>query len=230
MNDLSMIQDFFQVGVDSPLSLLTFLMNMVLAAILSHWVGLIYIKYGGTLSNRPAFAKNFILVSITTMLVISIVKSSLALSLGLIGALSIVRFRAAIKEPEELSYIFLVIAIGLGMGAGQQIITVIAIIAILIILWIKNYLDEDISGAKNWDPDLYLTVSAQKKNGLTLDKISELVEENSSKVRLKRADLSGVSIEVLFLVELEFANAPHAVEEALRKIDSDVNVTFLEAV
>jgi len=47
----------------------------------------------------------------TTMLVISIVKSSLALSLGLVGALSIVRFRSAIKEPEELVYIFLSMAI-----------------------------------------------------------------------------------------------------------------------
>ena len=94
---------------------------MVITGILAHLVGRMYIKYGGTLSNRPAFAKNFVLVSITTMLVISIVKSSLALSLGLIGALSIVRFRAAIKEPEELSYLFLVIAIGLGLELGNKL-------------------------------------------------------------------------------------------------------------
>ena len=54
------------------------------------------------------------------------------------------RFRAAIKEPEELSYLFLVIAIGLGLGAGQQVITVIAIIVILIILRVKNYISEDV--------------------------------------------------------------------------------------
>ena len=52
----------------------------------------------------------------TTMLIITVVKSSLALSLGLVGALSIVRFRAAIKEPEELAYLFLTIAIGLALG------------------------------------------------------------------------------------------------------------------
>ena len=49
----------------------------------------------------------------TTMLIISIVKSSLALSLGLVGALSIIRFRAAIKEPEELAYLFLAIGISI---------------------------------------------------------------------------------------------------------------------
>lgn len=54
-----------------------------------------------------------------------IVKSSLALTLGLVGALSIVRFRTAIKEPEELMFLFLAIAIGLGVGADQRWLTVV---------------------------------------------------------------------------------------------------------
>jgi uncharacterized membrane protein YhiD involved in acid resistance len=64
-------------------------------------------------------------------LVISIVKSSLALSLGLVGALSIVRFRTAIKEPEELIFLFIAIAIGLGVGADQRWATVVGVAAIL---------------------------------------------------------------------------------------------------
>ena len=58
------------------------------------------------------------------ILIISIVKSSLALSLGLVGALSIVRFRAAIKEPEELVYLFFVISIGLSNGANQFLLSI----------------------------------------------------------------------------------------------------------
>tara|TARA_B100000470_G_C19572660_1_gene294192 strand:+ start:109 stop:600 length:492 start_codon:yes stop_codon:yes gene_type:complete len=65
-----------------------------------------------------------------------IVKNSLALSLGLVGALSIVRFRAAIKEPEELVYLFLIIAAGLGCGAGQLQITIVGIIFSLIIIYV----------------------------------------------------------------------------------------------
>ena len=84
------------------------------------------------------FAKNFVMMSMTTMFIITVVKSSLALSLGLVGALSIVRFRAAIKEPEELSYLFLTIAIGLGLGADQRLITIVAFIVIVAILWIRN--------------------------------------------------------------------------------------------
>ena len=66
---------------------------------------------------------------------IVIIKNSLALSLGLVGALSIVRFRAAIKEPEELVYLFLVIAIGLGCGAGQIKVITVGILTSLLIIY-----------------------------------------------------------------------------------------------
>ena len=74
------------------------------------------------------------IVCLTTLLVISVVKSSLALSLGLVGALSIVRFRTPIKEPEELAYIFLAIAIGLALGADQREVSVIALPIILAVI------------------------------------------------------------------------------------------------
>ena len=76
----------------------------------------------------------------TTMLIITIIQQSLALSLGLVGALSIVRFRAAIKEPEELSYLFLCIAMGLGFGANQRIISIISFVFISSIIWWKQSL------------------------------------------------------------------------------------------
>ena len=68
-------------------------------------------------------------------MIILVVKSSLALSLGLIGALSIVEFRTPIKEPEELIYLFLSIAIGIGYGSGQNLITIIIFSVIIIIIW-----------------------------------------------------------------------------------------------
>ena len=100
---------------------------------------------------------------------------------------------------------------------------------ILIILRVKNYISEDVEGANNWDPDLYLTVTAEKSNGLDLDTIIGLVEKNSFKSRLKRADVSGTNVEVLFVVELTNANDPHVLENELRKIDKEVVFTLLEA-
>ena len=80
----------------------------------------------------------FPLILLTTVLVISIVKSSLSLSLGLVGALSIVRFRTPIKEPEELAYLFICIAAGLGLGANQTVPTVIGVVTILLVMIISK--------------------------------------------------------------------------------------------
>ncbi len=122
------------VQVDIP----NFILSLICAVILSFFVQLFYIKYSSTLSNRKEFSKNFVILAVTTCIVIMIVKSSLALSLGLVGALSIVRFRAAIKEPEELVYLFLIIAIGLGCGANQLVITTVGIIFALILIMIYS--------------------------------------------------------------------------------------------
>ena len=65
--------------------------------------------FGSSLSNRREFSRTFPMILMTTILIISIVKSSWQLGLGLVGALSIVRFRTPIKEPEELAYLFLAI-------------------------------------------------------------------------------------------------------------------------
>ena len=65
-------------------------------------------------------------------LIITVVKSSLALSLGLVGALSIVRFRTAIKNPEELIFLFLCIAIGVGLGANQIFVVTCAAFTFII--------------------------------------------------------------------------------------------------
>src|SRR5205823_4007071 len=108
----------FLTTQSSQIPINEFVINLILTALLAFILGQVYMKFGSALSNRDMFARNFVMLAMTTMLIISIVKSSLALSLGLVGALSIVRFRAAIKEPEELNYLFLAISIGLGFGAS----------------------------------------------------------------------------------------------------------------
>ncbi|HIE72395.1 MAG TPA: DUF4956 domain-containing protein, partial [Planctomycetes bacterium] len=62
------------------------------------------------LSNKRKLARVLMFIAATTVLIITVVASSLALSLGLVGALSIIRFRTPVKEPEELAYLFLAIA------------------------------------------------------------------------------------------------------------------------
>ena len=113
-------------------------LSLGIAALLGVILGQVYIHFGHSLSNRRLFARNFLILVVTTTLIISIVRSSLALSLGLVGALSIVRFRAAIKEPEELAFLFLAISIGLGLGAGQALVTIVALAVILGLIVVRG--------------------------------------------------------------------------------------------
>ena len=127
------LRNFF-INENVDINLESFIYNLIAVVLLTYLIKLVYNKYSQSLSNKDYFSKNFVVLGVTTCIVITIVKSSLALSLGLVGALSIVRFRAAIKEPEELVYLFLVIATGLGIGANQVEITSIGIIIALVVV------------------------------------------------------------------------------------------------
>ena len=133
-NSISTQSSFLNNQIQIDLN--SFLVSLFCAAILSLFVQLFYVNFSSTLSNRIHFSKNFVILGVTTCIIIMIVKNSLALSLGLVGALSIVRFRAAIKEPEELVYLFLVITTGLGCGSGQLKITIVGIAFSLLIIFI----------------------------------------------------------------------------------------------
>ena len=91
------------------------------------------------MSSAFSNTKNaFSIVALSTVLIISVVKSSLALSLGLVGALSIIRFRTPIKDPEELGYLFFIIATGLAAGAEQEIALIVSTPIILFFLYLIN--------------------------------------------------------------------------------------------
>ncbi|MDC0444504.1 DUF4956 domain-containing protein [Alphaproteobacteria bacterium] len=105
-----------------------FPLMIIIAIALTSILRWIYIKFSTQISEKRHFSLNFIYLSLIVLLIISVIKSSLALSLGLVGALSIVRFRTAIKNPEELIFLFMSIAVGVGLGAGKIFLVVVATI------------------------------------------------------------------------------------------------------
>ena len=131
------LESFF-INQNIDINFGNFFTAILLSLILAYVVKFTYTKVSRTLNDKEYFSDTFIPLAIITTLVITVIKFSLALSLGLVGALSIVRFRAAIKEPEELVYLFLVIAAGLGCGSGQIKITTIGILFSLIIVTIYS--------------------------------------------------------------------------------------------
>ena len=174
----------FFLDQNVQIELSNFVLSLFCAAVLSFIVHLFYIRFSSTLSNRVEFSKNFVVLGVATCIVIMIVKSSLALSLGLVGALSIVRFRAAIKEPEELVYLFLIIAVGLGCGANQLIITIVGIFfALLTILIYSKYLNN------------------KKDTSTETINMGIIIEENISDVQIDKLikDANKISLESKFI-------------------------------
>jgi len=196
---------------------------LIFAGLLSYILSRIYIKYGNSLSNRKLFGKNFFLLTMTTMMIISIVKSSLALSLGLVGALSIVRFRAAIKEPEELSYLFLAIGIGLGFGANQGVITTIAFFIIAGVIVLRKAFSR-----KEENQNLYLTVYNHKPKEVGIEQIVRTLQEHSAGVNLKRFDETDELFEASFLIDFRDFEQLNEAKYALQKLEGSLKISFLD--
>jgi uncharacterized membrane protein YhiD involved in acid resistance len=126
--------DGINFSVSNSIEIFSFTMMLLGVWMLSSLLSLHYNKFFPHISRSQSMGKTLIMISTITFLIITVVKSSLALSLGLVGALSIIRFRTPIKEPFELSYLFMSIAIGLGFGANQWLPTSIVIIFSLVVL------------------------------------------------------------------------------------------------
>ena len=178
-----------------------------------------------SISNRKNLSKNFIMLTLTTVFIITIVKSSLALSLGLVGALSIIRFRTAIKEPEELLYFFLCIAIGLGLGANQKIITIVSFFSIIIFIWSRYFL---INEKEDKSQNLVLTISYDKKLKISFENILAILEDHSNFLKMIRIDDSSSNFEATFNIEFENFEQINLLRESLNTNSQNLELTIID--
>ena len=162
-----------------------FVVAILVSALLAFIVKLAYIRISRTLNDREYFSDIFVPLAIITTLVITVIKFSLALSLGLVGALSIVRFRAAIKEPEELVYLFFIIGIGLANGANQFLVSIICTFFIILILFIKKYYDDKKNDQNLSDSSVNVMQIeiANSKEGV--EKIIDILKTKTTYLKLK---------------------------------------------
>ena len=208
----------------STVPIFEFIFNFLLAALISYYVKLIFIKYGKTLSNREVFSNNFIPLALTTMIIITIVKSSLALSLGLVGALSIVRFRTAIKEPEELLFLFICITIGLGFGANQPLLTSIGILllSLVLILTRKNLKSEYVSNI------ILLKINKTDGKDINIERVIEILKESSEEVDLKQLEENLESKDLTFIIKIKNIDNLIKLKNKLHLLDKKLDISFHE--
>ncbi len=218
----SLIEEFFSSQA-STIELTDFLINLLLAAICSYILGMIYTHWGSSLSNRRKFAANFLLMTITTTFIIMVVRSSVALSLGLVGALSIVRFRSAVKEPEELAYLFFALGIGIGLGDNQRMITLVAMavgIALLGLRYLVRRPDADVN--------LHISLASRSPAEVPLEKITKTLAGLCRKIKLVRYDETASALEAAYLVELRHMDQLNAVRTALKELSPALEITFMD--
>ena len=208
-----------QGPLGSPVDPWMLLLHLGIAIALGHVLSWHYVRFAHVLSNKRKFARIFVFIAATTFLMITVVKRSLALSLGLVGALSIIRFRTPIKEPEELAYLFLAIAIGVGLGAELAIPTAVVFAVILLYLALRG-------GGSRAPVRTVLEISAplpdpaaDPSGADALRVLMPAVEAPCSKVDLRRVDAHGGELHASLLVEIastgDVADVLRAVQAAL---------------
>ncbi len=214
-----------QLTEPSPLSPLSLIVNLLVGAVLSLVLGWHFVKFGRTMSNRAAFARMLPFIALTTILVISVVKSSLALSLGLVGALSIVRFRTPIKEPEELAYIFMAIAIGLGLGADQRVPVIVATVFILAVMAVRSA-----TSARRRKPNLYLNVecSTNGDGGERFERLTSLVASKVNTTDIRRVDLRDDLMQATYYVDCADEGQLTELIQGLKQDKPDAAISFVD--
>ncbi|MDV0445658.1 hypothetical protein MmiAt1_12500 [Methanimicrococcus sp. At1] len=173
------------------------LLDMAIAMILAFIVGLfIYFVYKKTFSGvmySSGFGVSLIAMSVVTTMIIIAISSNIVLSLGMVGALSIVRFRSAVKEPMDIAYLFWAISAGIVIGAGMIPLAVFGSVFIGIILMV-------FSSRKPTDQPYILVVDFEGENAE--DAVMEIIKTSVKKHVLRSKTLSGSGTELTIEVRL----------------------------
>lgn len=192
------------------------LIAMVAALVIGMFIFVVYKKTFNSVMYSTGFAMTLVGMTMVTTLVILAVTSNVVLSLGMVGALSIVRFRAAIKEPMEIVYLFWAVAVGIVIGAGMLPLAVIgsAIIGVILILFANK---------KIHDNPYLLILNCQDENAenTALSLMKEAVKKHA--VKSKTVNAQGIE----FTAEIRMKDGETAFVNRLNEIAGVENATLV---
>ena len=198
------------------ISVTQILISMCITVLLSMFIYWVYKKtYSGVMYSKN-FNITIMLISTVTSMVMMIIGSNLALSLGMVGALSIIRFRSAIKDPKDIGFLFWGIAVGLSTGTGIYIIGIIGSIFIAFLLFI---FDRGI-----YNDCCYLLIV--KGNDINFDKIESIIKEHASKFNLKMKNSTDIFTEATYEIKLK-RNEDNEILRELKTIENIININIV---
>lgn len=195
--------------------------GVAIAVILSWLVG----RSTRLVVDTTQYMPLFLLLIPTMILIITIIKTSIALSLGLVGALSIVRFRTPIKEPEELAYIFIAIAVGLGLGANQVIPTIIGFIVVCLVMLPSLFRRQGFERSHNSFIDIVFFSGGEP---LDMLQFTRLLDDQALRYRLKRVIETNDRHEITLQVPKLDLAAYERIKSELRKAYRDVEISIID--
>lgn len=196
------------------------LIAMVAALVIGMFIFVVYKKTFNSVMYSTGFAMTLVgmtmVTTLVTTLVILAVTSNVVLSLGMVGALSIVRFRAAIKEPMEIVYLFWAVAAGIVIGAGMLPLAVIGsgIIGVILILFANR---------KVHDNPYLLILGCQDENAENA--AVSLMKEAVKKYAVKSKTVNAQGIE--FTAEIRMKDGETAFVNRLNEITGVENATLV---
>ena len=192
------------------------LLGLVFSLVIGLFIFLIYRKTCAGIMYSSNFALTLIGLTLVTTLVIMAVTSNVILSLGMVGALSIVRFRAAIKEPVEIVYLFWSIAAGIVVGAGLIPLSLIGSAIIGLVLYIM-------ASRKTHESPYMLVLRLSDESGE--QNAMKIVGENAAKTVVKAKTVSKSGIELS--VEVRLKDPSTSFINRLCKIDGVTDATLV---
>lgn len=219
-------QDIFKSGFIeniASVSVLDMAIALVLAFLMGLFIFFIYKKSYSGVMYSASFGVTLIALSLITTILIITVASNVVLSLGMVGALSIVRFRAAIKEPMDIAFLFWAIAVGIVLAAGLILLAVAGSVFIGVVLLI-------FAQKKTVDSPYILIVHCE--NGQIEKQTKEFVKAHVKRINVKSKSVTGGQVELNYEVRLQnddcdFVNELEAMEGVSRVVLVSYNGDYM---
>ena len=197
----------------STTSLAEFIIGFVLTIIFSLLIKKIYINHSNSVSNKTIVANIFPLFSVAIFLIVITIKSSIVLSLGLVGALSIIRFRTAIKEAEQIVYFLLLTAIAIATAAGSYLFPVL----LVLFVFIYNYYKTKQKSGKVSSTNDHLVITTEKIENNKIEELINLLNDSGVNVEVQSINKQENNISVVLKMSDFDINSLTLVEEFLQK-------------
>lgn len=191
------------------------MLMLIIAALLGIYIFFIYRYISKKTFYSKSFATSLVAIAMITSIIILTVKSSIVISLGMVGALSIVRYRTPIKEPADLAFVFWAIAVGIICGANLYKVAIIGSLMITIVISLLHYIP-DINSS------LILLVNLNNEDE-NLNNFENLLKEKTKYYLIKQRNYTQNYINLIIEIKTKDENS---LFNSLKNLNGIINISL----